>query len=120
MIDKIKQRLATLGYTVTNDDNDFIEFVLGKIEHRVLIFTNLSVVPDKLEYEIIDAVVSEFMLSKLATNGLDIERAVQSITEGDTSVTFANGSDTTSILKRYYESFALDNAKLVKFRVLTW
>lgn len=120
MISEIKQRLETLGYTAKAEDDVFIAFVLEKTNERIKIFTNQSVVPEELKYEIIDAVVGEFMLAKLATGGLDVERAVQSISEGDTSVTFASGSDGASILKRYYESLALNVAKLVKFRVMTW
>lgn len=120
MITEIKERLETLGYDAKPEDDAFISFVLDKTNERIKIFTNQLVVPDELKFEIIDAVVGEFMLAKLATGGLDVERAVQSISEGDTSVTFANGSDSTSMLKRYYEGLALNCGKLVKFRVMTW
>lgn len=120
MITEIKERLETLGYVAKPEDDAFISFVLDKTNERIKIFTNQTNVPDELKYEIIDAVVGEFMLAKLATNGLDVERAVQSISEGDTSVTFAKDSDSASILKRYYEGLVLDNAKLVKFRVMVW
>lgn len=120
MITEIKARLETLGYVAKSEDDAFVAFVLEKINERIKIFTNQSVVPEELKYEIIDAVASEFMLAKLATNGLDIERAVQSISEGDTSVTFASGSDSASMLKRYYDGLALDYTKLIKFRVMTW
>lgn len=120
MITEIKERLETLGYEVKPEDDAFIIFVLDKTNERIKIFTNQSVVPEELKYEIIDAIVGEFMLAKLATGGLDVERAVQSISEGDTSVTFAKDSDGASVLKRYYEGLGLNCAKLVKFRVMTW
>lgn len=120
MITEIKARLETLGYVAKSEDDAFISFVLDKTNERIKIFTNQSVVPDELKYEVIDAVVGEFMLAKLATGGLDVERAVQSISEGDTSVTFASGSDGASILKRYYEGLALNVTKLIKFRVMVW
>ena len=120
MINEIKERLETLGYDATSEDNAFISFVLDKTNERIKMFTNQSVVPEELKYEIIDAVASEIMLAKLATNGLDVERAVQSISEGDTSVTFANGSDEVSMLKRHYDGLALDYTKLIKYRVMAW
>lgn len=120
MITEIKARLETLGYTAKSEDDGFIAFVLEKTNERIKIFTNQSLVPEELKYEIIDAVASEFMLTKLATNGLDVERAVQSITEGDTSVTFASGSDAVSMLKHHYDGLALDYTKLIKYRVMVW
>ena len=120
MITEIKARLETLGYVAKSEDDAFISFVLDKTNERIKIFTNQSIVPDELKYEIIDAVASEILLAKLATNGLDVERAVQSITEGDTTVSFANGSDSASMLKRYYDGLALDYTKLIKYRVMVW
>lgn len=120
MIAEIKERLATLGYDATSEDKDFIAFVLSKTNERIKMFTNLPVVPDELKHEIIDVVASEFMLAKLATNGLDIERAVQSITEGDVSVTYVNGSDKVTLLKNYYASMSLDFGALNRFRKLVW
>lgn len=120
MITDIKTRLETLGYVAKPEDDAFIAFVLEKTNERIKIFTNQSAIPDELKFEIVDAVCGEIMLAKLANGGLDVERAVQSISEGDTSVTFANGSDSASILKRYYEGLGLDNTKLVKFRVMVW
>ena len=120
MITEIKTRLETLGYTVKSEDEAFIAFVLEKTNERIKMFTNLSVVPEELKYEIIDAVASEFMLAKLATNEVDVERAVQSITEGDVSVTFASGSDKVTLLKNYYASMSLDFGALNRFRKLVW
>lgn len=119
-VEDIKKRLKTLGYTATVDDDAFISFVLEKTYERVKNFINQNEIPEALKYEIIDDVCSNFMLCKLNTGSVNVEQAVQSIREGDTTVTFANGSDKTSWLKTYLTSLALDKSQLIRYRVMVW
>lgn len=96
MIDKVKERLISFGYTMQNGDEIGLSFAISKVESTIKNDCNISEIPDGLERIAIDMSVGEFLLAKktFAVNdiaGLDLDTVVKQIQTGDTNVTFAIG-----------------------------
>lgn len=112
----IISRLATLGYEATEQDNALIEYLIKSVYQSILNECNIDEVPEGLRYVAIDMICGHILKSKLANDSIDVEKAVQSIREGDTSVTY---TDPKQFLSNYYDSL-IHNKELVKYRRLVW
>ena len=96
MLERIKERLQSLGYTVKDSDDIAINFAMQKVENTIKNDCNISAIPDGLMNIAIDMVVGEFLMSKktFAPNDLlnfNLDAAVKQIQEGDTNISFAVG-----------------------------
>jgi hypothetical protein len=96
MLERIKDRLQSLGYTVKDSDDIAINFAMQKVENTIKNDCNVSAIPDGLMNIAIDMVVGEFLMSKktFAPNDLlnfNLDSAVKQIQEGDTNISFAVG-----------------------------
>ena len=96
MLDRIKERLQSLGYTVKDSDDIAINFAMQKVENTIKNDCNISAIPDGLMNIAIDMVVGEFLMSKktFAPNdllNLNLDSAIKQIQEGDTNISFAVG-----------------------------
>lgn len=96
MLERIKERLQSLGYTVKDSDDIAINFAMQKVENTIKNDCNISAIPDGLMNIAIDMVVGEFLMSKktFAPNDLlnfNLDSAVKQIQEGDTNISFAVG-----------------------------
>lgn len=126
MTDRIKQRLASLGYTYTEADAFALELILDKINGRICHACNISTVPAGcMDAEIIDAVCGEFLAGKKATGTLseiELEAVVKAITEGDTKVEFATGSTgAADAFDAYMKKLAtIDTGAIIAHRRLVW
>ena len=126
MTDRIKQRLASLGYTYTETDAFAVELILDKIKGRICHACNISEIPAGcMDAEIIDAVCGEFLAGKKATGtlaGVDLEAVVKAITEGDTKVEFATGSTgAADAFDAYMKKLAtIDTSAIIAHRKLVW
>ena len=96
MLERVKERLQSLGYTVKDSDDIAINFAMQKVENTIKNDCNVSAIPDGLMNIAIDMVVGEFLMSKktFAPNDLlnfNLDSAVKQIQEGDTNISFAVG-----------------------------
>ena len=96
MLERIKERLQSLGYTVKDSDDIAINFAMQKVENTIKNDCNVSAIPDGLIRVAINMVVGEFLMSKktFAHGDLlnfNLESAVKQIQEGDTNISFAVG-----------------------------
>ena len=96
MLDRIKERLQSLGYTVKDSDDIAINFAMQKVENTIKNDCNISAIPDGLMNIAIDMVVGEFLMSKktFAPDDLlnfNLDSAIKQIQEGDTNISFAVG-----------------------------
>jgi len=90
-IEEIKSRLQTLGYTATVQDDPLIQFILTTVEASVKAMINAPTIPVDLDNIVIDKVVGEFLLNKKNIGqdvGIDVDSAIKSIAEGDTTVQY--------------------------------
>lgn len=97
MLEDVTKMLESFGYEVTEDDAWMIEFLLQKIENSIKADCNINTIPEELHEIAVDMTVGEFLLNKKSRGqleGFDLETAVKQIHEGDTSVTFSDGSKT--------------------------
>ena len=98
----VVSRLAMLGYTVTDNDETGLNFLIDKCEKDILADINQRVLPDGLFYVHVDMVAGQFLYDKKAAGGLDglegfdFSAPAKSITEGDVAITFAGASDGAS------------------------
>lgn len=126
MIDKIKKRLASLGYAYEEADAFALELTLEKVNGRICHACNIPEIPAGcMEAEIIDAVCGEFLAGKKATGtlaGIELEAVVKAITEGDTKVEFATGSSgAADAFDAYMQKLAtIDPAAIIAHRKLVW
>ena len=96
MLERIKERLRSIGYAVKDSDDIAINFAMQKVENTIKNDCNISAIPDGLMHIAIDMVVGEFLMSKktFAPNDLlnfNLDAAVKQIQEGDTNISFALG-----------------------------
>lgn len=96
MLERIKERLQSIGYAVKDSDDIAINFAMQKVENTIKNDCNISAIPDGLMHIAIDMVVGEFLMSKktFAPNDLlnfNLDSAIKQIQEGDTNISFAVG-----------------------------
>ena len=123
-LEKIKLRLKSLGYEVTNEDAFALEFVMGKVDQYIKHFCNIDEVPECLEYPFIELCVSDFMISKMSMGKLEsmeLEQVVKTIEDGDTTVSFQSGMDANTRFVTYFNSLAkTQEQSLLRHRKLVW
>ena len=119
-------RLASLGYTVTDADAFGLAFARQKAEAHILSQTNLRTIPAGLRWVYVDMVCGEFLRVKqqtgqLSLSGLDFSGIVQSIQEGDSSVQFAEEASDEEKFKALTEWMINgEGADLLCYRRLRW
>ena len=112
----VVDRLAMLGYTVTDDDKTGLEYTIRKCEAELLANINHRKLPPPLFYTLVDMVAGHFLFDK---------KAAKSITEGDISVTFAGASDGASNAESRFDAMLAQlmhpaESTLAAFRRLRW
>ena len=120
-------RLETLKYPVTEADQPIIEYNITKAEAELKASTNRSEIPEGLNSAWVDMAAGMFLADKKAAGALnciyDFEAPAKSISEGDTSVTFAI-ADTGSFEDQFDAMLArmVSPAKnlICAFRRLSW
>ncbi|WP_160202454.1 MULTISPECIES: hypothetical protein [Clostridia] len=126
LLEKVKERLKTFGYEVTEEDSLALAFGIEKVAQSIRNECNQPKVPQELEYVHIDWVCSDFLETKysfglLNLESLDLGEALASVSEGDVSISFDNAlSDDAKfqiLLKRLSET---GKDELLCFRRLRW
>lgn len=127
MLEDVKMRLESFGYTVTDADSWILNFIVQKVENHIKNECNISSIPDGLYDIAVDMVVGEFLLSKKSTGqltGFDLSAAIKQIEEGDTSITYAIGSGDSTPEQRLDAliSYLMNNGKneFVSYRRVKW
>lgn len=125
LIEEIKNRLASLGYTNTDADNKSIEFLVNKVEQYILHWCNIDEIPECLKYVVIERVCGEFLLEKSSFNQLDeslVDTLVKSTKIGDTEINYQVGATTPlDILRSQCKNMASSGLSDLKaHRRLAW
>ena len=94
----VLNRLVSFGYGLKEDDSWILCFATQKVENHIKNSCNITAVPNGLLHVAVDMVCGEFLFSKKQTGqlviaDLDLSSAIQQISEGDTSVTFATSDE---------------------------
>ena len=99
MVEAVGEQLVSFGYTPNENDAWMIAFSVQKAVNHVLNEINQSAVPNGLFEVTVDMICGEvlnakFLSGQLDLTALDLDGMIQSVTEGDTTVSFsAEGSD---------------------------
>ena len=124
MIEKVKQRLTSLGYECVESDDFALDFVIKKVEQYIKHFCNISSVPDCLEYAMIDMVCGDFLMQKKTMGQLtsiQIEGIVKRLTEGDTTIEYNVTTDREATFNAYLDKMVSGhNADLLAHRKMRW
>lgn len=127
MLDDVKARLLSFGYTTTADDDWVLGFMIKKVSDEIKADINATTIPDGLYNVAIDMVVGNFFFERKAQGKLteyDITEVVKSIQEGDTKVEYAIDAGSKTPEQRLDEliSYLLTNGKasFSAFRSLSW
>lgn len=91
MMEEVKQRLSSFGYTATPADDWMLNFCIEKVETHIKNNCNVSEVPVGLHSTAVDMACGEFLFGKKQSGqsvGLEFESVVKQITDGDTTVAF--------------------------------
>ena len=95
--DAVLQRLVSLGYKLKENDDWILCFAMQNAENCIKNSCNVTRIPDGLFNVAVDRVCGEFLFAKkqsgqLTIDGLNLDGAIASISEGDTSVSFVAGA----------------------------
>ena len=93
----VLQRLISLSYKLEENDDWILCFAMQGVENHIKASCNVTSIPDELFNIAVDRVCGEFLFTKkqtgqLTIEGLDLDGAIASISEGDTSVSFVAGA----------------------------
>lgn len=96
MLEKVKERLQSFGYTLKDGDEVILNFSIQKVENTTKNDCNVSSIPDGLVNIAVDMAIGEFLTAKKTFSpndiaGLDLDFAVKQIQTGDTNTVFATG-----------------------------
>lgn len=103
MTETVVERLVSFGFVPTDEDAWVIAFSTKGTVNHVLNQINDTKVPTGLVEIVVDMICGEvlnakFLCGQLDLEGLDLDGIVQSVSEGDTTVSFsADGSDESKL-----------------------
>lgn len=133
MIDKVKEQLLALNYTLVENDDIILKFTLEKTESYIKNYCNILEIPEELNSVVIDMTMANFLMAKksIATSSesesntiVDTPSVIQSIHEGDTTITYATNTNeaTPEQKSQEYLNGLIENAEkqLIKYRCLSW
>ena len=135
---KIYERLISLGYAIENEvgeggdiiyhptptDLMLITLISDKVTSKIKSDCNSDTVPTEIESLVVDNIVGEFLFNKktmgtLVIDDMDLTDAVKSISEGDTTIQFAEGSSQSEMLDMLIK-YLLRPIDLSDYRRIRW
>ena len=127
MLAAVKDRLKMLGYTPAEPDTLAISYNIEKAERKLSALTNQTTLPAGLQSVWVDMAAGYFLTDKKASGALadmyNFSAPAKSISEGDTSVTFAI-ADTGSFEDQFdamlVKLVTPDDDIIMRYRRLLW
>lgn len=123
----VTAKLASLRYVVTESDSAALTFNIEKAGAALKAATNQPEVPEGLFYTWVDMAAGFFLADKKAAGALnciyDFEAPVKSVSEGDTSVSFAvsdSGTFENQFDAMIKKMTTPDTDLIVTYRRLVW
>ena len=126
MVEAVVNRLVFFGCTPVDADAWMIAFELQKTVNHVLNETNQTTIPEKLFEVVVDMVCGEVLNSKymsgqLDLTALDLDGVIQSVKEGDTTVSFStDGSDEAKLKSLLSWLINGKGSDLLCYRKMRW
>ncbi|WP_142385098.1 hypothetical protein [Cytobacillus massiliigabonensis] len=131
MLQEVKNRLQSLGITVStapsNTDEMVITFSIEKVTNFIKNQTNLNAIPEGLLEIAIDMIAGEFLFTKksmglLNIDSIDFGLIEKQVQEGDTNVTFVVEVNSTpeAQFNAFVQYLRHNEVDFVRYRVLLW
>ena len=130
MIELVKKRLASLGYTVTDADVLALDFEI--LKERDYIESECGRIPDELRYHMVDWVVANFLLAKKSEGALETigttdftSAPLRALTEGDVRVEWG-GSGSSGVktpderVDEITKSLLKTRKMIAQYRIIKW
>ena len=117
-------RLGELGAALPAEDEPLLKKLLKRAVLWILAETGQSELPEELESLAVDMAAGEYLFWRKNTGmleGFDEAYAVQKMSQGDTSITYAVAGGTISPLDALIEALRTPNGALMnKWRRMRW
>ncbi len=126
MSEDVVQRLVFFGYVPTEEDVWMIAYTTKGTVNHVLNEINHSAVPEGLREVVVDMICGEvlntkFLSGQLNMTNMDLDGMIQSITEGDTTVSFSvEGSDESKLKELLSWLIRGKGSDLLCYRKMRW
>jgi hypothetical protein len=116
------KRLENFGISVNDSDLTAIELITNGTEQYILNYCNISKIPTELYYTAVDMCCGTFLKTKVSTGEVDgfSNGSVSSITEGDVSIGFREGTSGTEVFMDVLDKLTNKKGELECFRKLRW
>lgn len=120
-------RLSVIGYETADTDKNAIVYCINKAEASLKSLTNQFILPEGLFYVWVDMAAGLFLTDKKTAGALndifDFSAPAKSISEGDTSVTYAVASSGT--FEDQFDAMLAkmthpDDETILRYRRLAW
>lgn len=126
VLDPVKEWLAFYGYAAFSPaDDTALRFIAAEEKQYIKNYCSVSQIPEALRFCLVDLILGRFLQHKKATGeleGFQLEAAVASIREGDTTVAFGDttpsGDQRLDALIGYLTG--RHRGELNKFRRIKW
>lgn len=121
--DDVALRLKSLGYTISDEDIDTIDYCIKENEEYICNFCNISEIPLELYNTAVDMCCGSFLKIKNSMDELEdynLKGALSGITEGDISVSYTNGISRDVLFDELIKRLSNKDSQLAGFRRLKW
>lgn len=124
--EKTVERLVSFGFVPTDEDAWVIAFSTKGTVNHVLNQINDTAIPDGLIEVVVDMICGEvlnakFLSGQLDLEGLDLDGMIQSVAQGDTTVSFnAAGSDESKLTNLLDWLIKGKGCDLLCYRKMRW
>lgn len=121
--DDVALRLKSLGYTISDEDTDTIDYCIKENEEYICNFCNIKTIPLELYNTAVDMCCGSFLKIKNSMDELkdyNLKGALSGITEGDISVSYTNGISRDVLFDELIKRLSNKDSQLIRFRRLKW
>lgn len=119
----IEDKLQIYGIDIEDNDRTHIELIIEGVEEYVKNYCNIYDIPYELYNTIVDMCCGTYLKARLSLGTLDFvdsKGAISSITEGDVSLGFREGTGSSEILKTTIDTMLDKKGVLECFRKMKW
>ena len=115
-------RLEGFDVTVSESDMKLVELIANGVENYILNYCNITFIPSELYYTAIDMCCGTYLKTCASLGKLDAsgDGSLSSITEGDVTIGFREGSTSGEIMNSVIDELSNKKGELECFKRLRW
>jgi hypothetical protein len=121
MFERVTDMIAGFGFEA--EDDDFVRICIDLARDYILDYCNLNDLPPELVSACAELACGKYLKKKLAAGEMDDEdfdMAVQSVKEGDVSITYCTDKSNREIFMDIVESLNDISERLIRYRKMSW